>query len=405
MKVAILTFFTSKIGGVGTQARDFAVLAEMAGHEAALFNIEHRHKNDLITQSVRTSFAPNEKGTTLKLACSRLGTGRCKDEAAEILNDYDVCIWIGVAPHLDLIKEEDDSGEDLFAISKGGGNEEFNEQQKFFIDLLNNGKKHIAFATDKFIEKYYTWVKPHLKKFHGRFAFAEPYAESMKEWGKFEILPIAPLEAWNQREFIKPSTKKFKIFWPHQFRGWKCPELFCETAERIDANPIRVYACGGEGHESNNFRKSALYKRIVKSDALNPDQKSAIGNLEVFGFVPMNVILNAYKQTATTIDLTGISATLRKPNSYMGNFQCASIEPMCFGSALIKFSSTVAPYNGIPRDAVLLLEPEVADYAPVINSYLKDGKTMDNAAKNAWDWIHSVGEPEKCFQRLMDCAK
>lgn len=401
MKIAVLTFSEVKLGGIGTQAWDFARLAQRSGHEAELVNIEPRQFTDLIEgkPKLETAFAPTENGRSLKLKSNRLGTGNAKQRgiALDYLNRVDCCIWVGVAPHF----QAEDEQVDMFAERP----KDEADQEAFYTALLKNGKRHIAFGTDTFLEEYYPWMRRQLKHFSGRFAFAEPYAKVLSQPdAKFTVLPIAPLSAWEQRGIAtKPSARPRKIFWPHQWRGWKNVEMFLELSQRLAVPEITMYAAQTMGGEITAclFRKTELYKAAVKSDDYTT-QNNPEGKLVLHGFRPHAAIIQEYKDNATCPDLTGVSKKTRQPNSYVGNYQCATLEAMLLGCALIKFNTTVAPYNAIPKDAILPLEPGKEDYAPDINAYLSDLSAADRAAARAYEWLCDVGEPERCFRTMLN---
>lgn len=398
MKVAILTFFDVKLGGLGTQAWDFARLAQRAGHQAMLVNIEPRKSTMLLPNvyDVDRAFVPGQTGRGMKLVCNRLGTGTeaVRNEAAKFLAGVDACIWVGVAPHF----SEPEAQTELFG---GDTTAEERTQLEFFTQLLSNGKRHIAFATDKFIDKYYAWVKPLLPKFSGLYAFAEPYAASLGRGSKCKVLPIAPLSAWDMRKCPTSASKARKLFWPHQWRGWKNIDMFLDMVPRLQAKEIRMYASGTGQVEYTLFRKTQLYKDIVRSD-VHTEQRNPDGKVILLGSVAHHVILGEYLDTATCPDLTGITSNTHEPSSYTGNYQCATLEAMLLGCALIKFTTTVAPHNGIPKEAILPLEPRIADYATRINEYLADRQACDLAASAAFEWIQDVGEPTRCFKQLLE---
>lgn len=396
MKVAILTFFDVKLGGLGTQAWDFARLAQRAGHKAMLVNIEPRKSTMLLPDwyAVDRAFVPGQTGRGMKLICNKLGTGTesVRAEALRFLSQIDACIWVGVAPHI----EEPERQTDLFVETVWD-----TTQEEFFKGLLDNGKRHVAFATDKFIDKYYAWIKPLLPKFSGVYAFAEPYAAALGRGVRPRVLPIAPLSAWDMKKNAKPSTKSRKMFWPHQWRGWKNIDMFLEMTPYLNVPEIRMYASGTGQVEYTLFRKTQLYKDIVRSD-VHSEHHNPSGKITLLGSVGHHVIMGEYLNTATCPDLTGVTSGTHEASSYTGNYQCATLEAMLLGCALIKFTTTVRPHNGIPREAVLPLEPGVKDYAPQVNEYLKDGAACDRAAKAAFEWVQDVGEPNRCFKQLLE---
>lgn len=392
MKLAVLIFSEIKLGGIGTQAHDFARLASAAGYEAELINIEHRNKVEFLNAIEQDAFRPTEKGNGLKLRCSKLGSGKkVSGQSLKYLAKFDICIWVGVAPHIDLALGE--NGEETPA---------YLEQKEFYLSLLKNGQKHIAFATDKFIDKYYPWISPHLNLFSAIWAFAEPYQKAILQYAPCDVLPIAPLDAWNDRKWIAPSSKPRKLFWPHQFRGWKNPDLFVQIVRLLPLDSVRMYATGS-GLEFSVFSKSEIYKQIVKIDVHKPEQRNPNGKLELMGFVPIADVMREYDAHATTVDLTGVSAKLRQPNSFQGNYQCATIESFLKTCAVIKFTTTVQPFNGIPKDCVLPLEPgkAIEEYAATISEYLQDLTLADKVARNALDWVEEVGEPNACFAKMI----
>ena len=197
---------------------------------------------------------------------------------------------------------------------------------------------------------------------------------------------------------IPAREKTSLLFWPHQWRGWKNIAMFLEAVPRLRCGEISMFA-SGSGFDYSAFRRTPEYKSLVVSDYHNPSQRSAGGRLRLRGFAPREEILSAYETSASMPDLTGVSKTRHKANSYVGNYQCATLEAMALGCAVMKMETTVAPHSCIPRDAVCLLPEGAADYADEINRWLSAPQDMEAAAARAFAWLERSCDPYLLFQK------
>ena len=378
MKTAVLVFIEHQLGGLGTQAIDLAQTAyELAGCGKVVTFAATRNCYATPLDKFTARFGPTPTKRGLAISDCKVSTDlRDSANAYGLLAQFDRRIWIGVAPHCKT-----------------------SEEVAFYSAILSDlpGKDY-AFATDRYIDELYPWVIPQLRHFEKIYSFADTYANAIRRHAPVEVLPIAPLQAWRKRKYTAPSTKPRALMWPHQWRGWKNIEMFLEMAPRLDAGTVDMFA-SGSGIEYSHFRNGPLYADNVIADAKNPRQHNPRGTLRLRGFVPNETVLQAYTEHACVPDLTGISKVRREPNSYVGNYQCATLEPMAFGCALLKFSTTVAPHNCIPREAVCVLEPEQKDYAPIINDMVKDKRALDCAAENAFQWLEANCDPYKLYER------
>jgi glycosyltransferase involved in cell wall biosynthesis len=382
MKTAILVFIESQLGGLGTQAYDLARTAyEM--HGCGKVVVITSKKQNVVTpiNEFTVSFGPTKNKKELSISDCHLSSSLATSQKVfSYLSQFDCRIWIGLAPHCKT-----------------------QEETAFFSSILESlpGKDH-AFVTDRYIDDLYPWIIPHLKKFDSINAFADTYATAVRKHSPCGVLPIAPLMAWKQRNFIAPSKKKNHIFWPHQWRTWKNIEMFLDIAPRLDCNKIDFYA-SGRGYEYSGFLRSPQYKKHVFADAANPSQKNSFGKLNLKGFARHQEILQSYLTHKCVPDLTGISPVNKISNKYVGNYQCATLEPMAFGCAVLKFSTTVFPHSGIPKEAVYILEPEQKDYAKIINNAMRDDGALDRAARNAYEWLESKCDPYALFDFAFNC--
>lgn len=380
MKIGVLVFIDNMLGGLGTQAYDLAKTAHELGHEAKVIVFSSTKKSWGKPPGFTATFGPNENGTNLVIRDVQLSTHpeKCA-ETVDYLAAYDLLIWIGVAPHL----IEGDPEIDLYD------------------HILTLPCRHVAFATDRFIDKLYPWIKTRFTQFDRLLSFAEPYVQALRNAGSgaVDIVPICPLESWKRRTLGKPTLDRpSPTFWPHQWRGWKNINMFLEIAPALGCD-IEVYA-SGSGIEYSQYKKSPAYAKDVKWD-VHSSQLNPMGNLTLRGYANHEEILEAYGSNKGVLDLTGIAQLSHKPNSYVGNYQCATLEAMCYGCALIKMESTVAPHNCLPQEAVVKLPTglRTEDYAARIKDILSDDQAMQEAAENALEWIEGNTNPYDLFER------
>lgn len=378
MKTAVLVFIEHQLGGLGTQAFDFARTAyEMHGC-GKVVAFSNAKKNTVTPLNKFTAvFGPSASRKKLQLQDCCLSTNFATSESAfAYLSQFDRRIWVGLAPHCKTP-----------------------EETAFFAAILESlpGQDH-AFVTDRYIDELYPWVVPYLRHFSSIHAFADTYARAVNRHAPCSVLPLAPLAAWKQKKFVAPSKKQRKIFWPHQWRGWKNIDMFLDVAPKLGENSIDCYASGA-GFEYAAYRRTPQYRQHVRQDVSNAMQQNKGGCLNLKGFAPHAHILHAYAEHKCVPDLSGISSVRKAANKYVGNYQCATLEPMAFGCALLKFSTTVAPHSAIPKEAVYLLQPEADDYAPIIKKAMNDDAALDAAARNAYEWLEKNCDPYALFER------
>ncbi len=382
-KVATLVFIDHLLGGIGTQAYDFARLAHQQGIPSKIIGFTSAKKIRVHPLNKFTaSFGPTKNGKELELKDCLLSTHpTCVAHSMEYLSQFDVRIWIGVAPHL----KEEQSGE-----------------QSFYSNILTAlPGKDIAFATDRYVDDLYPWIKKYLSKFHKVLSFADAYAATLDPYVPVEVVPIAPLDTWPYvGKNTPPSQRKKKIFWPHQWRGWKNIEMFLEMAPSLvaEGERIKMFASGA-GFEYAGFARTPEYKKYVSSDVHNPTQRNPQGCLELLGFRPSAEVLASYQEHQCVPDLTGVSKKKQVPNSYVGNYQCATLEAMCMGTVVLKMDSTVAPHSVIPKEAVGLLDIAKGDFAGQIRKWLERNTELDKVSNRATEWLQEKCDPYKLFQQ------
>lgn len=379
MKIAVCVFFDYQLGGVGTQAFDMAMYFRERGIESDVVTFTERMAvappmpepkfeatrdgKNLRLRQVEVSMRPERWAFTLKT-----------------LKQYSGMVWIGCAPHIKARSEQAD----------------------LFLDLLMT-RPVVGFVTDRYIDDLYRWVSPHLKNFSGLFAFADPYQSAVGKYAKCELMPIAPRGAWMLREHAF-SHKRNGVLWPHQWRGWKNIELFLETVAGGEAGTVTMYG-SGNSREYAAFRKSKAYSDSVSRDAHNTWQSNKSAPLALLGYRPQEEVLQAYLTHAVCPDLTGVSSKLVKPNSYVGNYQCATLEAMCLGCPLVKFTTTVHPHNAIPAETAVLLQPNAENIKGRMLSAFSDVAALHSAAKNALDWVNDVCAPDKHINTIIERLK
>jgi len=375
-KLAVLVFIDYQLGGIGTQAVDFTRLAREHGFAADLITFT-ASKKPREAREPGLAVARDGKGLELQ-ACMLSVHPERQGASLSRLAEYDLRLWVGVAPHCK-------PGDQVYGF--------------FEATLRQLPGRNVAFATDRFVNDLYSWVIPHLHRFTCVTAFADAYAATLRAHGiPVDVVPLAPLDAWDQRRLVLPSRKPRQLFWPHQWRGWKNISMFLESAGKLEVPEINVYASGA-GFEYSAFRRSDAYSDLVRSDRHNPSHFNPRGRLNLLGFVPHATVLQAYRDHAATPDLTGISSKRHTANSYVGNYQCATLEAMCFGCAVLKMETTVAPYSAIPREAVAVLRAGAADYAAEMNVALRGG--LDSAAEQAFAWIERSCDPYQLFGSIV----
>lgn len=380
MKIGVLVFIDNMLGGLGMQAYDLAKTAFELGHEARVIvfsetKISFGNRPGRFT----ARFGPNERGTNLVIRDVQVSSHPEQwAQTVDYLKQYDLLIWMGVAPHC---LDEDD-------------------KVPLYDHILSLPCRHVAFATDRFIETLYPWVKSWLQEFDALLAFAEPYAKALRDAGapNVKVVPICPLESWKQRQLVAMSAKTILNFWPHQWRGWKNINLFLEIAPSFGF-PVDVYA-SGSGIEYSQYKKSEAYAKNVILDRHNPEHKNPNGTLLLKGYAPHAEIIEAYKKAKSVLDLTGIAQLSHKANSYVGNYQCATLEAMCYGCAMIKLESTVAPFNCLPEEAAVVLPVGLTteEYGKLVCEVIRDDVRLAEAAGAAFAWIEQSTDPYALFK-------
>ncbi len=181
--------------------------------------------------------------------------------------------------------------------------------------------------------------------------------------------------------------------------------MFLVIASSVGLDEIMVYA-SGSGFEYSQYKKTEGYRKNVRRDIHNSEYrgpKEAV--LSLCGFVDHQTILEQYRLNQCMLDLTGIAQLSHKPNNYVGNYQCATLEAMCYGCALIKMESTVHPFNCIPREAVVVLPVDFDSgftterYAYAIKEALEDVEGLEKASMNAFGFIEQKTDPYALFKK------
>lgn len=393
MRIGVLFFMENNLGGAATQAIDMVMVARRLGHEADLLKFTHREKS------------PNcaNVGTTRPVAVSELrvvgpGSGfrldgvRLNLHAAYLtsalarLDQYDLLIYVGLAPH----QTREFSQEDFEA----------------YLPIYTGPRAFkVAFFTDPFWQKFYPWAPRVIGRMHRVYAFAEAYRNNLVASSlcrEVQVSNFGSLAAMDGHGVYAKGKQHDALVWPHQWRSWKNPELFLELVPRL--HTIQRVLAFATGIEYYRIRRdcSAIFTAAVAEDyVLNGGKPVTPGaKMQVLGVRPQAELMQAYQDIMWTIDLTGMSARTGQPMpQFVGNYQCVTIEAMMRGCVVFKYENTVAPYSQIPRECVipLPLETRSESLARYIDEQVRGRGRWRAVAEVAHTWAVEHFDPSRVF--------
>lgn len=393
MRIGICFFMESNLGGAATQANDMVTMARRLGHEACLLRFTTRSKGrglyNLLGSVTKLPshdllYAPGLKFSSERILLSKSTI----DKVLDFLNTFNLLIFVGVCPHI---------------------TREFSEEDflKLYSPLYTGTTPcKVLFFTDPFWQRLYPFANDIVEYVDRIDAFAEAYKRDIVDSGlcdNVDICNFGSVMAFNISKFVvnvNTSDRLSRFVWPHQWRSWKNPATMIRMAPSLLYHTL-AYSDGIEYHKIRRDMweeyRVAIRRDHVKEEDLNPE-----GNVEVFGVVSQESLLEVVRTSRWMIDLTGMSGRTGKPiDKFVGNYQCVNIECMMLGCVNFKYENTVAPYSQIPRDCVISM-PLVAD--PIELSKFINKNTgisrYKEVANRAREWSLSKFNPEKVFKEM-----
>lgn len=385
MRIGICFFMENNLGGAATQANDLVTAAQRLGHEACLLRFTSRtrgrdlwdYKNGLPKHSLLIGSAYRFWSERLLLTEDTL------PKVLKFINTFDLLIFVGVCPH----------------ITRDFTEEEFN---RLYLPLYQETKCYkTAFFTDPFWSTLYPYAAKVVGLMDRVDAFAEAYRQSILEsrlCGEISICNFGSIMAADLAHKMKSRNTKRRFVWPHQWRGWKNPELMLRMAPLLRC-PTNTYS---EGIEYYNVRRDHwdVWDKAVRVDHFREKQKTPGAKVTHYGIVTQEKIMEAFSTCSWMLDLTGMSFRTGKPmKKFVGNYQCVNLECMFLGCVNFKYENTIAPYSQIPEDCVIKLPliTEPRKLAGFINRHL-GSEEYNRVASRAKKWALSKFEPMRVFQ-------
>ncbi|MFA5777627.1 MAG: glycosyltransferase [Parcubacteria group bacterium] len=358
MKIAIVVFNLSQIGGIATRACSTNNLLKGLGHTCHTFKIFDAKKNFKIKEPKIIG-----KGKNFKIECGELSIHVDKiKETMRILDGYDYIIFTHPCPH--------GSENNLWRL------------------LYRTKPKKIVTVSDIYWNDYYREFDdmiPYVDKFIANNGTIRKFLLEKKKIKAEELLQ----PFYFKDRGLNEDEKENLIVWTNQWRGWKGIKHALEATRLQEYN----YEFYGVGREYYNFSKRKDVKEFIRNDFVS--NKKGNGCVDIMGFVGYDDIPKILKRAKMSFDLTGLS------EKYYGHFNRTTLEGMYFGCVAIVWD-TMIKNSKIPKECVIVAERgNIIDLAKKIKYYSEHEKERLAIAKNAYAFINKYIDLKKIEKQYL----
>lgn len=343
MKVALVLFPIWGAGGLTTDVVHYRRILKAAGHTCDYWTVRYTDKDH--GKQFPLELGTNQDSATVKagyLSISNKNVG----STVKILNRYDVVMYLHPCPH---ITDKQQAAKNWPAL---------------YTDVT---ARKIVRITDVYLDKLYPWLMDYTETFE---AWATNYAQ-LNYIRQF--IPNAQLSTYPMafKDHGIKYGKTTDVMWPCAWRGWKGIKQFVDALPDVHGS-IELY---GSGRELRTLRKAGNQYALQCKGAVKP-----------------GVIVNAYKRSRLSVDLTGWSS------KYLGHCNRTYFEPMFFGAVLVGLPFMHAPNSQVPEYCMWTVEKR--DIATSINTILNSKKIQKGIREAAYEWATEEFAHSKVVQEI-----
>ena len=343
MKVAIVTFEISKIGGIATHAWELFKVLQQHGVDVEQVYLKHSYSTQkALYNNMKT------KKSTFKLGGTQLSLSKkTLKQTLYYLDQFDILFFTHACIH------EEDSN---------------------WLDVYKLGKTNLVCISDIYWNKFYPYydkVIPYVTKFYPTNAAVKNYLKKNKNING-EVI-VHPFDYPEHKLDI--SKKQETMVWAHQWRNWKGIDDLCEIIPQLNCKLLMF----GSGRSYSEWRE-----RLAK-----------MPNVEYLGNQPPEQIIQAYKDSKYSIDLTG-----RSPE-YYGHHNRTTIEPMFFHCLSICYESLIEPHSHIPIPTCVGLERDKGQMIKDINELIERKELWELFVNNAYEWVREWYDHKNVIRQVL----
>ena len=337
-KIAIITFEISKIGGIATHAWELYKILKKKNIDVEMIYIKQTHDHIQSTVPYCRAIPSNFKlgGTILSLSKQTL------KQSLYYLEQFDTLFFTHACIH---------------------------EEQANWLEVYKLKRNNLVCISDIFwtdMYPYFDKAIPYVNKFFASNAAVKRFLEKKKL--KSELL-VHPFDYPEYKEVIKEGV----LLWPSHWRNSKGIDDLCEVIPDLKCQ-VKMFG-GGRGYSD--------WKSTIKK----------MKNVEYLGNQSPDVIVEAYKKSKYSIDLSGRSA------DYVGLHNRTTVEPMFFHCVSICYKTLADPHSHIPQKAVWIVEKKTL--AKRINFLIEHDDIWKEKVDEAYKWVRKWYDSKKVIKQVM----
>ena len=339
MRIAIIYWKTSSVGGIATHLNSLRTAGIVAGDKIDILH------SDNWKRKTPTLFPERKwiRGGDTKIWVD--GEIPQDEKAARWLEEnYDAVVYGFICPHPTKAYPE-----------------------PAFLPLYDISLPKVAFVMDGYWADYEVWAKPLLEKLDYVFCPLESYALPLRKLG-VKNLVISPFPFQPKHGRGEEKSEEPLLIWPCQWKNIKgitqflrvIPELPEELKIELYSNGIRYY----------QLRTTDEWNRAVEIDTF--DGYNGDGRAIFFGNVDIPEITAAYQRAWFTVNLQGM--TTKKETYRRGSYNNTEVEALWYGALPILHSSTKG--TDLPTEVYLAVD-KAEEIPLVISEFIKSGFALD----------------------------
>ena len=341
IKVAIVTFEISNIGGIATHASHTYKCLKRYGVDTDLVLLKKSNTKPFVkdVEEGFTSSSLTTGGVVMSIHDKFI------DETCEFLNNYDIIFYTHACIH--------------------------DEKTNWLKIYELKNPKHIVTISDVYWDKFYPYFDeaiPHITKFLATNSAAQEYLQTVK-YIKSELLIHPFILSDIGCEYEKENI----AIWANQWRGWKGINDWVSQIPKYNG----IARMFGTGREYYNLR----------------DSMGKIPNIEYLGNRPPHEIMEAYKAAKFNVDLTG-----RSPG-YFGHYNRTTVEGMFYGAITVCYKQLVAPFSHIPQSICLVVDRN--NIADKMNELQSDTDRLKEISTKAFNWVCKYYDYKKSTEQII----
>lgn len=371
MKIAVLHWHTSSVGGINTTLENFRSVAEDRGDTFHVLASDNQRTKKPHLLPVRKRVRGGDSFIMIDGYAPHHVTN-WEDSCAFLKKNYDVIMTSFLCPH---------------PTKAYGDRMEF---MPLLSDLAagKNKKPLIGYIHDAYWDTYAEWgletAKLCSKIVVCQKAYADPLPLTLKKKVVVAYPPFYPIK-------IKARSRdKNKVLWIPQWKNIKGVRKFFNGIPKLvkEGYGVDMY---NNGIEYYKMRLEPQWKEVVCNDFFAEQYEGNGKSVRFFGCVPLTEVFEAIAEAQFVCDFQGHSA---KHKAYLnGSYNHTLAETLYYGAVPVVHANILK--SGVPKELIIPVE-KLEDYPHAIMEHYENPKR----ARRAKEYVEDTFSAEALYGKI-----